>query len=79
MAEVSEARLRVWTYRWLMGTLGVKKRELLKNMLATKERRGELEPLERRLWMAMRLHYDHSDQRNFVKKELKAWEKRTAP
>lgn len=79
MANISEARLRVWMYQELMGTLSYKKRELLQNTLDEKQRRGELEPLERRIWSAMKLHDNPRKQRKFLKRELRLWEKRTAP
>ncbi len=79
MANVSEAKLRVWLYRELMGTLSKKKRELLQEALDTKQRRGELDPLERRIWTAVRLYDNADEQREFLKKELKLWEQRTAP
>lgn len=79
MANISEARLRVWIYRELMGTLGNKKRELLQEALDKKRRRGELDSLERRIWAAMKLHDNRQEQRGFLKTELKSWERRTAP
>ena len=79
MAYVSEARLRVWIYRELMGTLGNKKRDLLRKTLDKKEMDAVLDPIERRVWSAMRLHDNREEQREFLKRELKLWEKRTAP
>lgn len=79
MANVSEARLRVWTYRELMGSLGDKKRKLLKKALDEKQENNELEPLERRIWSAMMVHRDNvAKQREYLNQELKLWERRTA-
>lgn len=79
MIKIGEARLRVWIYRELMGTLGNKKRELLQKALDLKQNKGELDPIERRIWSAMQLYKNRREQRGFLKKELKLWEKRTAP
>jgi hypothetical protein len=79
MAEVSEARLKVWVYQELLGTLGNRKKNLLKDALDIKQENNELDSLERRIWSAMKLHNSRRRQRDFLKKELKAWEKRTAP
>ncbi len=78
MVKVSGALLRVWVYRELMGTLDYEKRVALQNALDEKQKRGELDSLERRIWSAMKLHDNRKDQREFLKKELRAWEKRTA-
>lgn len=79
MAKVSDARLRVWVYRELMGTLGNTKRKLLQEALCRKQGDGELEPIERRVWSAMKLYEDPAEQRDYIEKELKLWEKQTAP
>ncbi len=79
MANVSEARLRVWIYRELMGTLGNVKRELMQKTLNNKEKDGKLDSLERRIWTATKLYGKPEEQREFLKRELKLWEKRTAP
>ena len=79
MVKVSEARLRVWIYRELMGTLSDRKKTLLVEALNEKELKGELDSLERRIWTAMKLYDSPVEQREFLKRELKLWEKRTAP
>ena len=79
MVKVSEARLRVWLYKFLMGNLSYDKTELMFSTLEAKQVRDELEPLERRVWAAKRLHPDNKrKQRDFVRKELDLWEKRTS-
>ncbi len=79
MTNVSEARLRVWIYQELMGILSERKKRSLLEALNKKELRGELDSLERRIWTATKLYDKPNEQREFLKKELKAWEKRTAP
>jgi hypothetical protein len=79
VAEVSDARLRVWVYRELMGSLRKKKRDLLREALDEKQRHDELDSIERRIWSAMKLYDDPAEQRDYIKRELKLWEQRTAP
>lgn len=80
MAHASEGRLRVWIYRELMGILSNKKRALLRGALENKVEQGEaLDPIEKRIWSAMRLYDNRRAQREFLKNELKLWEQRTAP
>ena len=80
MLRVSEARLRVWIYRELMGILDNKKRGRMQEALNEKQEKGELDPIERRVWSAMRIHPNNRrEQKDYIKRELKAWEKRTAP
>jgi len=79
MSNVSEARLQVWIYRELMGTLSNKKRSLMKKALEQKREESVLSPIEKRVWSAMMLYENRREQRQFIKQELKIWEQRTAP
>jgi len=78
MLRISNARMTVWLYRVLMGTLNHKKESALVEILNAKQADSSLEPLERRIWAAYRLHpHNESARRTYLKKELAAWEKRT--
>ncbi len=77
MVNVS-ARLKVWIYQELMGILSAKKRVVLRKVLNEKQKMGELDSIEKIIWSATILCDNHRSQREFLKKELKLWEKRTA-
>lgn len=54
-----------------------KKRKALLEELSRKEKAGELEPDERRIWDAQTIHpNDKRARKKRLKQELKAWEKR---
>ena len=78
MQKVSSSRLNVWLYRVLMGTLSRKKESILIETLNTKQETNSLEPLERRIWSAYKLHpHNTRARKSYLKQELAAWEKRT--
>ncbi|MEK7138889.1 MAG: hypothetical protein AAB799_01780 [Patescibacteria group bacterium] len=71
--------MTIWKLMEFMGTLPNKKRRLLISILEQKLERGELEPNESRILAASKIHpEDKRARRNFLKQELKIWEKRTA-
>ncbi len=79
MADVSKGRLKIWIYRELLGSLSDRKKKLLKEALDEKQVNNELDSLERRIWSAITIYPDSvRKQREFLKKELKAWEQRAA-
>lgn len=74
---VSPAKLRVWKLMEFAGILHGRKRTTLMEELFRKEKLGELDPDERRIWNAQIIHpHDKQARRRRLKQELKAWEKR---
>lgn len=79
--KIGQARLNVFIYQELIGILTKDNRDDMVKMLNRKERKGNLEPLERRIWSAYVLHPGKDRKsaklrRKFIKTELNAWEKR---
>lgn len=78
MAEVSQVKLDIWMYRFLLGTLSKTKTWLLKKELERKDAKNDIKSaLERKLLAAFTVHGVSSSTRIYLAELLKDWEKRS--
>jgi hypothetical protein len=72
-------RVSAWVAMELNGILSRSKRKELRLILNGKAEEGTLSREERIIWSACRIHPDNKRaRRQFIKNELKLWEKRAA-
>lgn len=77
MVDPNTARYSVWLLLEVAGILRKRKRKLLMDALEEKQLKNNLEPLERKIWAANKLHPEnYKSYRKFLETELLAWENR---